>query len=66
MLAEQREILQKALASLKDDYRKILILREMQDLSYEELAEVLGCSLGRVRSRLHEARQALRKSDTAI
>ena len=60
--AEQREILQKALAALKDDYRKILILREMQDLSYEELAEVLGCSVGRVRSRLHEARQALRKA----
>ncbi len=60
--AEQREILQKALDALKDDYRKILILREMQDLSYEELAEVLGCSVGRVRSRLHEARQALRKA----
>jgi RNA polymerase sigma-70 factor (ECF subfamily) len=60
--AEQREMLQQALASLKDDYRKILILREMQDLSYEELTEVLGCSLGRVRSRLHEARQALRKA----
>lgn len=62
LLAEQREILQKALAALKDDYRKILILREMQDLSYEELAQVLGCSVGRVRSRLHEARQALRKA----
>ena len=62
LLAEQREILQKALANLKDDYRKILILREMQDLSYEELAEVLGCSVGRVRSRLHEARRALRKA----
>ena len=62
LLAEQRELLQKGLAALKDDYRKILILREMQDLSYEELAEVLGCSVGRVRSRLHEARQALRKA----
>ncbi len=62
LLAEQREILQKALATLKDDYRKILILREMQDLSYEELAEALGCSVGRVRSRLHEARWALRKA----
>ena len=58
---EQREILQKALAQLKDDYRKILILREMQDLSYEELAEVIGCSVGRVKSKLHEARKMLRK-----
>lgn len=62
LLAEQRELLQRALATLKDNYREILILREMQELSYEELAEVLGCSVGRVRSRLHEARQALRKA----
>ena len=61
LLAEQREILQKALAELRDDYRKILILREMQNLSYEELAEVIGCSVGRVKSKLHEARKVLRK-----
>lgn len=59
---EQREMLQKALAELKDDYRKVLVLREMQDLSYEELAEVIGCSVGRVKSKLHEARKALRES----
>ena len=58
---EQREILQKALAELKDDYRQVLVLREMQDLSYEELAEVIGCSVGRVKSKLHEARKALRE-----
>ena len=61
LLAEQREMLQAALAQLKEDYRKILILREMENLSYEELAEVLSCSIGRVKSRLHEARIALRK-----
>ena len=61
LLAEQREILQKALAEMRQDYRKILILREMQDLSYEELAEVIGCSVGRVKSKLHEARKVLRK-----
>ena len=60
LLQEQQELLQKALAKLKRDYRKILILREMRNLSYEELAEVLGCSMGRVKSRLHEARKALR------
>ena len=58
---EQREILQKALAELKDDYRQVLVLREMQDLSYDELAEVIGCSVGRVKSKLHEARKALRE-----
>ena len=61
LLAEQREILHKALAELRDDYRKILILREMQNLSYEELAEVIGCSVGRIKSKLHEARNVLRK-----
>ena len=58
---EQREILQKALAELKDDYRQVLVLREMQDLSYEELAEVIDCSVGRVKSKLHEARKTLRE-----
>ena len=66
LLAEQREILQMALAKLKDEYRKVLILREMRHLSYEELAEVLGCSVGRVKSRLHEARKALRKLLTQL
>ena len=61
LLAEQREILHKALAELRDDYRQILILREMQNLSYGELAEVIGCSVGRVKSKLHEARKVLKK-----
>ncbi|MCZ6680763.1 MAG: sigma-70 family RNA polymerase sigma factor [Candidatus Poribacteria bacterium] len=61
LLAEQQEILQSALAQLKDKHRTILVLREMEDLSYDELSEVLGCSVGRVKSRLHEARIALRK-----
>ena len=61
LLAEQREILHTALAKLGDDYRKVIILREMRNLSYDELSEVLGCSVGRVKSRLHEARKALRK-----
>jgi RNA polymerase sigma-70 factor (ECF subfamily) len=61
LLAEQQEILQVALAQLKDKYRTILILREMENLSYDELSKVLRCSIGRVKSRLHEARMALRK-----
>jgi RNA polymerase sigma-70 factor (ECF subfamily) len=61
LLAEQQELLQAALAQLKEDYRNILILREMENLSYDELAEVLNCSVGRVKSRLHEARTILRK-----
>ena len=61
LLAEQRQLLQSALAKLKSKHRQILVLREMEDLSYEELSEVLGCSVGRVKSRLFEARMALRR-----
>lgn len=58
---EEKEIVHAALAKLKDTHREILILRELQDFSYEEITEVLGCTLGRVKSRLHEARKALKK-----
>lgn len=57
---EQSEILHAALGRLKESYRTILVLRELRELSYEEIAEILNCTLGRVKSRLHEARKALR------
>lgn len=58
--SERNQILHQALDKLKDSYRTILILRELRQLSYEEIAEILDCTLGRVKSRLHEARKALR------
>lgn len=58
--SEQSEILHAALNRLKESYRTILVLRELRELSYEEIAEVLNCTLGRVKSRLHEARKALK------
>ena len=58
---EEKNIVHAALAKLKDAHREILVLRELQDLSYEEIAEILGCTLGRVKSRLHEARKALKE-----
>jgi len=58
---EEKEIVHAALAKLKPSYREILVLRELQDMTYEEIAEILGCTLGRVKSRLHEARKALKK-----
>lgn len=58
---EQSEILHAALGKLKESYRTILVLRELRELSYEEIAEILNCTLGRVKSRLHEARKALRQ-----
>ncbi len=50
----------KAINSLKEKDRAIIVLRDIEGLSYKEIAEVLKCSLGRVKSRIHEARQKLK------
>lgn len=47
------------LAQLPDKHRVVLTLREVDELSYEEIAEALGCAVGTVESRLHRARKAL-------
>ena len=57
---EQQKLLLEVLDSLKEQHRTILVLREMEALSYDDIAQVLGCSVGRVKSRLYEARLALR------
>lgn len=49
-----------ALAGLSEDHREILILRDYQDLSYEEISGVLKVPMGTVMSRLHRARKTLR------
>lgn len=62
--AETNEIqymVQKQLNSLSGDHRLILVMREIQGLSYEEIASSLDCTLGTVKSRLNRARQTLRQ-----
>ncbi|MGI6129757.1 MAG: RNA polymerase sigma factor [bacterium] len=54
------ERLQEVMGTLPIEQRTILILREVQGLSYEEIAQVLQCSLGTVKSRLSRSRHALR------
>lgn len=54
---EMRAVTRAVLDGLSEKYRTILILREFEDLSYTEMAEVLGCSIGTVESRLFRARQ---------
>lgn len=49
-----------ALQRLSDDHRTILVLREMEDHAYEQIAEILQISIGTVRSRLSRARSQLR------
>lgn len=63
--AERREIqqcVQQALNSLDRDDAQIILLRDLQDVRYEDIAETLDVPVGTVKSRLHRARQALRAS----
>jgi RNA polymerase sigma-70 factor (ECF subfamily) len=50
-----------ALDRLSDDHRSILVLREMEEMDYDAISEVLDLPIGTVRSRLHRARSALRE-----
>jgi RNA polymerase sigma-70 factor (ECF subfamily) len=61
---EARAILNHALAALPDHYRAVLVLRDVEALSNEEAAEILGDSVPSVKSRLHRARMALREQLT--
>ena len=57
---EKRESLEYALAAIEPDLRAIFLLREVDQLSYAELAEVLGVPAGTVASRLNRARRELK------
>jgi len=57
---EERERITKALATLSADHRAIIMLSDLEGLSYREIAEVLGIPMGTVMSRLHNARKRLR------
>lgn len=54
-------VLNAALSRIPVVQREVLTLRFLEDLSYEEIAEVVGCTLGTVRSRIHYGKRALRE-----
>ncbi len=56
---ETIEVVRRAVLSLPPRYREVVVLCELQELSYAEAAGVLGCAIGTVRSRLHRARALL-------
>jgi RNA polymerase sigma-70 factor (ECF subfamily) len=55
-----RELLHKAIAGLPVEFREILVLRELEEFSYKEIADVSDVPLGTVMSRLARAREHLR------
>lgn len=61
-LAQREQVTQlwAALRALPKEYRAVLVLREMNSLSYEEIAEVLGLPMGTVKSRVHRGRLLLK------
>jgi RNA polymerase sigma-70 factor (ECF subfamily) len=58
---ERKRFLLAALASLQPEFREIIVLRDFEDRTYEEIAELLDLPDGTVRSRLHRARMELRE-----
>lgn len=58
---ELQNTLERAIAALPDDLRQAIILRELDGMSYEEIAQTMDCPVGTVRSRIFRARDAIGK-----
>jgi RNA polymerase sigma-70 factor, ECF subfamily len=58
---EIRSVVERAMEQLPEDLRTAIVLRELEGLSYEEIAEAMDCPVGTVRSRIFRAREAIDK-----
>ncbi len=61
MRDQMEEVVHQAIRDLPEDLRTAVTLREMEGLSYEDIADVMGCPVGTVRSRIFRAREAIDK-----
>src|SRR5205807_2650388 len=59
--AEDAARIHRGLDALIPEHREVLVLRFIEGMAYEQIAGVVGCQLGTVRSRLHYAKRALRR-----
>jgi RNA polymerase sigma-70 factor (ECF subfamily) len=59
---EVEAIVERAISSLDAEFREVLVLRDIEDLSYEEIAEITGLADGTVKSRIHRARKELKEA----
>lgn len=60
--SEMERTVQRALAALDEEHRTLIVLRDLEGLSYEEIGSITGLPEGTVKSRLHRARAALREA----
>jgi RNA polymerase sigma-70 factor, ECF subfamily len=59
--AELEKLMQQAIATLDEEHRLLIVLRDVEELSYEEIGEVAGLPEGTIKSRLHRARMAIKE-----
>jgi RNA polymerase sigma-70 factor (ECF subfamily) len=59
--AEDAEQIHVLLGKLAPEHREVLLLRFMEDMSYQDIAEVIACPIGTIRSRIHYAKRALQE-----
>ena len=59
---ELEGIVERSIAELEPEFREVLILRDVEDMSYEEIAEITGLADGTVKSRIHRARLQLKQA----
>lgn len=60
-VSDRQRLVQQALGELSKEFREAIVLKEIEQMSYEEIAEVVGIPLGTVRNRIHRARMELRQ-----
>lgn len=63
---EIQRVVQESISQLEEEYRIVLVMRELQGYSYNEIADTLGINLGTVKSRLNRARNALKEKFGAL
>jgi len=67
--AEQKELVQQvreAVLGLPPEFREAIVTIDLEEMTYEEAAQMLGCPIGTIRSRLHRGRALLLKRLTAL
>ena len=58
---ETQRAVRKAIKELSDEYREVITLCDIEDMSYEDISNILNCPVGTVKSRINRARKALKK-----